>query len=247
MYLGPIEIHDPRINSVNDLCASFSAIPFTNKKVPVSRLTKQLWALQIATDHESSNGFDSLQSNQVAAWTVAANPPDFLSENFFAQISSPSCMLSRREGSLMEHAMAFCSMLIGRNENAYIAIGNVKKRCYIWVVVFKLKTEHNHTVQKQRKICSEDEDNIVGEQSAIYTYGPANSRETFAAEDFELFSKIKEVRQINGDLDVLHFDTATGCSFQAERSPKFPFDRISTLFNNKNIWFNVQQTDLISQ
>ena len=44
-----------------------------------------------------------------------------------------------------------------------------------------------------------------------------------------------------------NFDLFVGTSFTPKAGSKFPFDRISTVFNHKNIWFNVQYSDLIQQ
>jgi hypothetical protein len=172
------------------LCASLSNIPFKKKTVPLSDYTCSLRELQNVRE---SVGFDSLPSNQVAAWTIAASPPDFLSENFFAQISSPSCMISRREGSILEHAMALCSLLLGKGENAYVAIGNVKKRCYVWVIVFKSRQEMNGLMRKNRMADTEEEE-IEVLQNGTYIYGSLDSSESFNVQDFERFSKTETIK-----------------------------------------------------
>lgn len=225
---------------MDDLCKSLSTIPFKSKIVPVSDLTSQLRAAHVTRDIPT--GFDSLASNQVAAWCLAASPPDFLSENFFPQMSSPSCMIARREGTLLEHAIAFCSILLGMEENAYVAIGNVKKRCYIWVIILKPKVESSQLTQEH--ISSEK---FEMDQNSTYTYGSSESRQSFRVEDFTIFSKTESIRKFNDSTVVLHYDIATGNHFQYVPEKKFPFDRISTLFNNRNIWYNIQHTDLIPQ
>lgn len=241
--LGPIKNHDPRIYSVDELCKSLSTIPFKNKVTPESELTGQLRTFKASRALE---GFDSLTSNQSAAWSLAASPPDFLSENFFAQMSSPSSMIARREGSLLEHAIGLCSMLLGKEENAYVAIGNVRKRCYIWVIIVMAKVEADQ-LEKKNRMAYTEQDEYDMNQDAKYTYGSPESTESFNVNDFERFSKTESIRGLNSGLVIFHYDTATGKRFQYVPGKKFPFDRISTIFNHRNIWYNIQHTDLISQ
>jgi hypothetical protein len=242
--LGPIKNQDPRINSVDELCKSFSAIPFKNKTMPESDLTAQLRKLE--TYQNEPSGFDSLNSYQSAAWTLAS-PPNFLSENFFAQMSSPSSMIARREGSLLEHTMGLCSMLLAAGENAYVAIGNVKKRCYIWVIIVKTTAEEDQKLKQKKLLPYMEEDDYDVNTDALYIYKSFESQESFNVKDFDRFDRTKSIREVNNGLTIVHCDAASGKCFQHSLKKTCPFDRISTLFNHRNIWYNTQHTDLISQ
>lgn len=92
-----------------------------------------------------------------------------------------------------------------------------------------------------------EEDEYETHHDAKYTYRSLYTQESFNVKDFERFSITESIRAVNNGLVILHYDTASGKCFKDAPGKKFPFDRISTLFNHRNIWYNIQHTDLISQ
>jgi hypothetical protein len=138
-------------------------------------------------------------------------------------------------------------MLLAAGENAYVAIGNVKKRSYIWVIIVKTKAEADQKLKQKILLPYIENDDNELNTAAAYIYESLESRESFNVKDFERFERTKNIREVNNGLAVIHCDAASGKCFQYVPKKPCPFDRISTLFNHRNIWYNTQHTDLISQ
>lgn len=208
--LRPLVLQDPRIESQADLCMAISSIPFKNRELTVSEKTKHLLFVH---QYEQREGFDSSPSSYVASWKVKANPAEMISESFYAQFASPSAMISRREGTLMEHAMAFCSMLLGIGVNAYVAIGRIKKRRYIWVIVIHVKKIDEQEKRKTRYADTDEDVAVDLSQLDFVSYESAGKKYVFKKKRFALLSLVDEVNAKNSKLVVTHYDIATGKAF----------------------------------
>jgi hypothetical protein len=73
--------------------------------------------------------FDTLpgQSHRLAAYKTQLPPGSFATDTFFNQVSSPSAVIARRRGSVLEHAILLCSLFCGKGIDAYVAIGEGTK------------------------------------------------------------------------------------------------------------------------
>jgi hypothetical protein len=208
----PIETQDPRLEAFEDYASAISTIPYNVRDVPKSDLTKYL---QFTYQYQKTgSGFDSLPSSFIATWKLRANPSEFLSENFHAQIASPSTMITRREGTLMEHAVALCSMLVGRGANAFVAIGTIKRRCYIWVIEISPNTDEDTPMEKRGRTADTGEDmhDIQHYDTFIYTTivdGEEDS-DVFRKGEFEKREQVKDVVEKNKSFVVTHYDLVTG-------------------------------------
>lgn len=222
--MRPLKIQDPRIENHIQLCEAVASIPFKSHDVPTSEVTKHL---NFVHRHRQLNhGFDALPSSFVAAWKVKANPAELVSENFHVQFSSPSTMMGRREGTLMEHAMALCSMLLGLGANAYVAIGNIRKRTFIWVVVIYPKTEQDKVVKRSRYADTGDDEDQVLSDFDFYTYKGTRYNETFYKQDFERLDLVNEVKAKNDELIISHYDVVSGMVLLVTLSSRKYFQKI---------------------
>ena len=216
--LRPMQTKDPRTETHLQICAAVSTIPFKTRDVPPSEVTKHLNFIH--QRRENSLGFDALSSSYVAAWKVKANPPDLISENFHTQFSSPSAMLARREGSLMEHAMLLCSLLLGIGANAYVAIGNIKRRCYIWVIVIYSKREQDKVIKRSHFADTGSDESKIS-QFDQYTQGSNTGKQTFHRQQFERFKLVNDIKTKNNDFIITHYDAASGIDFHVMKDLLF--------------------------
>ncbi|KAJ1554910.1 hypothetical protein HK405_003744, partial [Cladochytrium tenue] len=67
-------------------------------------------------------------------------PPRGAAETLGAPVAQPASVLLRRGGSLLEHALLLCDLLLGLGLQAYVAIGKVMQRPYAWVVTITPRT-----------------------------------------------------------------------------------------------------------
>ncbi|KAJ3411147.1 hypothetical protein HDV05_002661 [Chytridiales sp. JEL 0842] len=120
----PIIMHDQRISSPKEAAIAVANIPYHHGIVHVSDTTKRLISQHLSAAEEdsvASNG--TSDSLSVAGWPLMHSPFMEATENFYAQVSSPQTMLIKRKGTLMEHAVLLCGLLLGMGVQAYIAIG----------------------------------------------------------------------------------------------------------------------------
>jgi hypothetical protein len=77
---------------------------------------------------------ENVQKNPLASFKLRVSPGGYATETFISQVSSPSTILVRRSGSLIEHAILLCSLFLGKDVQAFVAIGESNNRPYAWVI-----------------------------------------------------------------------------------------------------------------
>ncbi|KAI8920524.1 hypothetical protein BC831DRAFT_478987 [Entophlyctis helioformis] len=317
--LSPFDTIDTNLTTPNDLAASVGCIPYKPQVISPSDRSlfyqKKAASTPTAAPHPSpanaaGPGVGGAPSNQhhacrtaehtdmhsgesanLSAWYYKGNPAAYATETFFGQVASPSSMLLVRAGSVLEHACLLCSLFLGRHMNAFVAIGEVKRRPYVWVVTISpranakpppstngnnnnsnngntnagsLNSSYNAGLYaSQRHVPSIQDDNRESESSTeelanAKDQKPVLARIKYAIEELDepfVFERYKFVKlgpvmaseKFKESHQVLHWDPLTGVSFEVGRDTKFPFDRLDTLFNHQNIFFNVQSTNLSTQ
>nr|KAJ3418284.1 hypothetical protein HK105_000098 [Polyrhizophydium stewartii] len=271
--LRPIKLLDSRLATPSDIAAAVACIPFKPQIVTPSERTRRIQEQDhrtrsihnqqmsasgtvsnaagssaigggmIGTARSAGDGSElhASESMTLSAWYFKGNPAAFATETFFGQVASPSSMLLARAGSLLEHACFLCSAFLGRQMNAFVAVGEVKRRPYVWVVTIASRSELSDSLadamRKERQIISK----------VKYYIDELETTVTFERQKFLKLQAITAAQQFKEKHLVLHWDPLTGVSFEIGRDSKFPFDRLDTLFNSHNVYFNVQSTNMSTQ
>jgi hypothetical protein len=178
----------------------------------------------------------------LASWkTKGKCPGGFATETFMKQVASPSTMLVRRRGSLIEHAIFLCSLFRGKNVNAFVALGEVKHRPYAWVLTIIHRSDLESYFGSNSGLIEEqwNKRNRALDLDSI-EYKEDSETVLFRKQEFLKSKQVKEEAEFVKDHVVIHWDPLTGNWFTADEDGKVPFDVLTTIFNEKNQYFNVQ-------
>lgn len=234
-FVRPIVMHDERFQSARDAALAVSRIPFQMDVSIMTEVTKQTMSqLLEVCEEERLEAVDEMFGNDaVSGWILGAQPANYATENFFAQVSSPQTMIMRRKGSLLEHASLLCGLFLGMGFQSYVAIGKVKRRPYVWVVTISEKTTLN-------SVDMEFDDFVP----CKLTFPTDGDPVEFTRSNFKWIREARNIQKENTKHRIVHWDPLTGMNFLSPKQSGFYFERIETLFNHQNIYFNVQRSDL---
>ncbi|KAJ3089809.1 hypothetical protein HDU96_003632, partial [Phlyctochytrium bullatum] len=241
-FVRPITMHDDGIVTPQQAAIAVSRIPYHLPSVPRSELSRKLASAKLSADEEeqlgiagnaSGGGVNGLSSDLsdgcgLAGWALRYSSHLLATENFYAQICSPQTMLLSRRGSLIEHAILLCGLFLGMGYQAYVAIGKI-------------------TINR---VEDPDEQDALDEFSTPSTieFEPTGGGKpiTFRRGDFKKIKEAMEAKESNQRFRVVHWDAITGMTFDDPSTKGFFFERLETLFNHQNIFFNVQNSDLLN-
>lgn len=181
------------------------------------------------------------KADNLCQWLTEGSIGTYATETFMTQVATPSSVLIRRRGTLIEHALLLCSFFRGLHVNAYVAIGEVKSRPYVWVVTIMPRNMlHNHLSPEHPMITSKP----IKDPPTTIEFVEEKTTHVFNLKDFLKHEAVQSEINFKNNFSVLHWDPLSGACFDSRQSSKVPFDILNTLFNEKNIWFNVQYTPI---
>ncbi|KAJ1515630.1 hypothetical protein HMI54_009164 [Coelomomyces lativittatus] len=163
--------------------------------------------------------------------------PLSISETRFSRISVPVSFISRGYGTLMDHALLLCSFFLALDINAYVAVGSIHERFHVWVVSFEGSVKYSYPPSPL----------IVTESQRYDTNEKDNLSILQITEEYAYKKILQQTSFKNSSLNIKLWDLYTGIPMTMSNG-HFPFFlSIHTLFNNKNLWMNVQASDFISR
>ncbi|KAJ3325057.1 hypothetical protein HDU76_013262 [Blyttiomyces sp. JEL0837] len=239
----PIIMHDHRVSTPREAAIAVSCVPYQLGATSRSDISEKMISQHLAASEEMvirKLEASQLDGGAVAGWHLRFAPQIYATENFFAQVSSPQTMLMRRRGSLFEHALLLCGLLLGMGLQSYVAIGKVKRRPYIWVITI--------TPAKKQDLQDDLEFDDFTPCSISY-YSPEDDSLpiTYDRTQFKLIDEAIAIQDANRKYKVTHWDPLTGWNWASTRESGFPYERLETLFNHQNVYYNVQKSDLIKR
>ncbi|KAJ3108067.1 hypothetical protein HDU97_002302 [Phlyctochytrium planicorne] len=237
-FIRPISMHDEYIITPQDAAVAVARIPYQLPTVPRSEHSRRLLSLHLSSaEEEKITDGELSDSIAVAGWPLKNAPHGIATENFYAQISSPQTMLLSKRGSLIEHAILLCNLLLGMGFQSYVAIGKVKRRPYVWVVTINNVTDRDE---------SQPLDDFAP-CNITYEAGGDNTSVVFQRRNFKKIKEAMDAQEANKKYKVVHWDPLTGMAFDHPSRKGFLFDRLETLFNHQNVFYNVQNSDLLNR
>ncbi|ORY49523.1 hypothetical protein BCR33DRAFT_847478 [Rhizoclosmatium globosum] len=233
----PITIPDSNtaISTPQDAAKHVARIAYRTAIVARSKMTNLLISKCLSDAQEEALArADRIMENQSAAgwraqygWCLSAT------QNLFAQVSSPQTVLLQKQGTLMELSMLLCGLLLGLGIPSYVAIGHVKRRPYVWVVSI---------LQSESASAVVDEMDDFAACQIVYTNVVGNPL-AYNRTDFRQMAEAAKRQNGNKEVQIVHWDAATGTNYTKSSQANFPFDKIETLFDNTNIFYNIQKSD----
>ncbi|KAI9204569.1 uncharacterized protein BJ171DRAFT_504703 [Polychytrium aggregatum] len=212
-----------------------AAIPYESRRVPSSPVSQSYQSLLSIAETENLDRSEPPPWNSIAGWRTQLNAPAMACLNIHERINSPSTMIIRKRGNLMEHAVLLCGLLIGMGKNAFVALGKAKKRPYAYVVTIDPAPREDWVARN---------DSLRG---TIRYKINENESVTFDRSKLHYRAAASEIRSANMDLDIRFYDPITGHIHTDVTAKDFGMQRIETLFNHENIYFNIQQSDLVAR
>ncbi|KAJ3187590.1 hypothetical protein HK101_009343 [Irineochytrium annulatum] len=199
-FVRPVTMHDTRLFTPQDAAMAVSRIPYIIPIVPRSTATKRLMALHMsAAEEKVVDNSLMTDSTAIAGWMLCQNPHSVATENFYGQISSPQTMLLSRRGSLIEHSLLLCGLLLGMGFKAYVAIGKVKRRPYVWVVTINPITVREDTGNFDE----------FAPCKISYYYSDENPSVEFQRSEFANLRDAIKAQEANKRFKVVHWDALT--------------------------------------
>ncbi|KAI9327055.1 hypothetical protein BDR26DRAFT_876141 [Obelidium mucronatum] len=235
--IRPIFITNSTVSmeSPQDVAREISRIPYYTAIVTRSKKTEILISKHLSDAQEEclDRADRTLDGQSVVGWISQHNWTLSATQNFFAQVASPQTMLLQRKGTLLEHAMLLCNMLLGMGMPSYVAIGQAKKRPYVWVISI-LKSDHEAYIE------AEEFDDF---SPCEITYSNVEPPLQFQRTEFRQVLEASRRQTNNIDVQVIHWDPVTGANYTKSHQPNFGFERIETVFDNTNIFYNIQKSN----
>ncbi|KAJ3234634.1 hypothetical protein HDU81_001289 [Chytriomyces hyalinus] len=234
----PIPEQGMSIKTPIDAAVEVSRIPYYPSMVGRSRETDQLISLNLSDKEEESLVLSdqSVEAQTLAGWHAQYPWSLAATQNFYGHVASPQTMLLQRRGTLLEHAILLCNLLLGMGLSSYIAIGRVKQRPYTWVVTL-LKSDHELFIEKQQ---------LDDFEPSVITYANSVARWTsggiFASSVSSTAGCGAETEQKQGNSA---YPLGPCVNYTNQESQKFRFESVHVLFNDKNIHYNIQKSDNI--
>ncbi|KAJ3369566.1 hypothetical protein HDU91_007073 [Kappamyces sp. JEL0680] len=228
-FIRPIDDLGNGLERLDDIAKAVANIPYEQ-----TRLAPQWGTQAIISDQSDAPDY-------LAKWLTFGKPGSAATETFVGQIGSPSSTLIKRKGNLIEHALLLCSFFRGQHINAYVAIGQAKKRPFTWVVTVIPRSQlHNflnagHPALSAQSLAALPDEVEHQDTNGDYTFVQTN------------FLKCQTVRQemaFKKKYSVIHWSVLSGHSYEMLDHQNVPFDVLSTIFNEKNMWFNVQPAEV---
>ncbi|KAJ3222617.1 hypothetical protein HK099_002087 [Clydaea vesicula] len=224
-FITPTKCHKNNSN-LAELATAVSNIPLWHKILPFSPETTRLskFSEQNLDEDEEENKFfwSNLNLGVNKLKTVAAN---YCTHNFYSKVDSPS-----RAGA-----------------NAYVAIGKLKTRPYVWVVTIEDNTFSADTLTPllQKNMNIRYPNLTVGNGNSLDTSSIGGTPLSLPRANFFSFDNSATAVKDNCNRKVFHWDPTSGACYSNPEENDFAFERIETLFNNENLFFNIQKSDLL--
>ncbi|KAJ3267309.1 hypothetical protein HDU77_000022 [Chytriomyces hyalinus] len=237
----PMQIpeHGLSIKTPIDAAVEVARIPYYPSMVGRSRETDQLISLNLSDKEEESLVLSdqSVEAQTLAGWHAQYPWGLAATHNFYGHVASPQTMLLQRRGTLLEHAILLCNLLLGMGLPSYVAIGRVKQRPYTWVVTL-LKPDHALFTEKQQ--IDEFEPSVIS-----FANNPDGPPVEYARLQFRQIQDSSQRQSKNKSIQSIHWDPVTGANYSNNESQAFQFESVHVLFNDKNIHYNIQKSDNI--
>ncbi|KAI8616421.1 hypothetical protein BC830DRAFT_201968 [Chytriomyces sp. MP71] len=226
----------PTIQTPTEAATEVARIPYYCSITDRSRQTEELISFLLNDKQEETliRADQSMEKrtlcgwNNQYSWTVAAT------YNLYAQVSTPHTMIIQRRGTLLEHAVFLCNLLLGIGIPSFVALGKVKQRPYAWVVTI-IHPEQDLFSEREDvdmfRSCTISYSNVDGEQIG---YQRSQFRQAVAA---------ARAQEGNRTVQVIHWDPVTGMNFSKPSQLGFNFERVEVVFDASNIFYNVQKSD----
>ncbi|KNE70630.1 hypothetical protein AMAG_15386 [Allomyces macrogynus ATCC 38327] len=210
----------------HDLARFVAQIPFYAPWTPFSETTHR----QLA---KLSAKVANLLHHSTQPLANGYGEPVICAESRSSQIATPASMVARGFGSLMEHAILLCSLFLGHGSDAFVAVGTHHGMHRVWVV----------TVDRM----AADDDHHRGLDDAAPLSRRSGSTQGLDVEGFTGRSALAHVTRQNARLKVQHWNLVAGTAWSSYTQSGFAFERVTTVFNHQNVWFNVQRSDLLAR
>jgi hypothetical protein len=81
--------------------------------------------------------------------------------------------------------------------------------------------------------------------SISYYHSEVEPPVVYNRSEFKQLQEAKRRQEVNRKIKIVHWDPISGANFDSAQQKGFPFERIETLFDHQNIYFNVQKTDFV--
>ena len=125
--IRPIVIYNPEIQTAKDAAIAVSRIPYDFNIVARSEKTLALMKQHLSSiDEEKAIKWDANTGIQISKCLLRNSPHLLATDNYFAQVASPQTMILKKCGSLLEHAILLCGLLLGKGINSFVALGTSK-------------------------------------------------------------------------------------------------------------------------
>ncbi|KAJ3206164.1 hypothetical protein HDU67_008350 [Dinochytrium kinnereticum] len=217
-FVRPITMHDECIITPQQAAVAVARIPYQLPIVPRAELSRRLMSQFMSSEEEERiDGGEVPDSLAVAGWPLRNTPQGLATENFFAQIASPQTMLLARRGSLVEHAILLCGLLLGMGFQAYVAIGKVKRRPYVWVVTINPVMERDESQPLDEFAPCNITFECTGNQRPV----------VFQRRNFKKIKEAMDAQESNKRFKVVHWDPLT------DSAPAYVMYSSPTKFDDK--------------
>ncbi|KAI8846663.1 hypothetical protein BC829DRAFT_261294 [Chytridium lagenaria] len=204
-FVRPITMHDECIVTPQQAAVAVARIPYQLPVVPHTEASRRLISLHVSAEEEERIGEGEItDSAATAGWPLRYAPHGLATENLFAQIAAPQTMLLARRGSLMEHAILLCGLMLGMGFQSYVAIGKVKRRPYVWVVTVNPVFDRD---------VSQPVDEFVPCNITFESTNNAHPPIVFRRTEFKKIKEAMEAQEVNKKFKIVHWDPLTGLPF----------------------------------
>ncbi|KAI8915769.1 hypothetical protein EDD86DRAFT_3982 [Gorgonomyces haynaldii] len=181
------------LNNMLEIASAVADIPYLGPRVN-------------HTMHERFHG-----STLISSWNTKGVVGSYVSETFYEPIGSPATMIGRRYGSLQEHAILLCSLFKGLGVKAYVTVGEIKRRRYIWVTTI---TEREKATELIGLDVSPAKENELYQQTQFYD-DHGGEPVTFDGFGFKKKDTVQSNAQFRRVYDVLQWDPISGNCFDS--------------------------------
>ncbi|ORY66769.1 hypothetical protein LY90DRAFT_667933 [Neocallimastix californiae] len=202
-----------------------SLIPSSTDILPISDESRNILSSFSAINISKLYYYIPNESSAIQFYSTSITP--YNTDSFFRQFNSPNTILFKKRASLFEHCMILCDLFLGIGLDAYVAIGKLKHRQYMWVIVI---------------------DNSGGtSQSEVKLKLFLKNNKLYNVTKFANYNNLLEEYKYRCKVKVTHWNAMTGQSFVDGDENKFQCKNIVSLFNHKNIFFNIQRSENFSR
>jgi len=202
-----------------------SLIPSSTDMLPISDESRKILSSFSAINISKLYYYIPNESSSIQFYSTSITP--YNTDSFFRQFNSPNTVLFKRRGSLFEHCMILCDLFLGIGCDAYIAVGKLKYRPYMWVIVME-NSEGNNKSESKLKLF-------------------LKNNKSFDVTKFANYNKLLEEYKYKCKIKITHWNAMTGQSYIDDQDNKFQCENIEVLFNHKNIFFNIQRSENFSR